>query len=289
MTMSMPNQDDSTEQRERQLFKLAMSVRVDPRPHPRLKSSPSSAPLEEPRRLVVAWAIGVNSAATTAADFLGEIDERLVALEERRGQYEDRLTYAAAAFRVMVVESAAHLGDSTFDTAERALRFLQLLDRGYWLHARSIAEAILLPRQHVIADVATLLADGADLPTIREKLKGAGAPLAVVGRNRNVHILKVIWGPVSDRQLRERFRNELACIHCGDRDCHVHCPLARGGMHQPATSGTYQCDRCGRGADRQILGKKLWWIAELGGIGKWISARVRQPSPLEEAMARVKE
>jgi len=189
----------------------------------------------------------------------------------------------------MVVESAAHLGDSTFDTAERALRFLQLLDRGYWLHARSIAEAILLPRQHVIADVATLLADGADLPTIREKLKGAGAPLAVVGRNRNVHILKVIWGPVSDRQLRERFRNELACIHCGDRDCHVHCPLARGGMHQPATSGTYQCDRCGRGADRQILGKKLWWIAELGGIGKWISARVRQPSPLEEAMARVKE
>lgn len=220
--------------------------------------------------LVMAWTLGLNSAATNVPELQRELKARRDALRDRRGQYSDLGNYIVARYRLLIIDAASC---ESFEELEQRD---SLPDREHLrFQAWHVAQAELLRRADILGPVAQCLDSRPGLVQARRVAERV-RPLRNAGVRLNCHVAGIGRGPVSKRVVSELAKDPLGpCICCGDRHCHVHCRRVRGGAHRPDTDGT--CKRCGEPADL-MLGEPVWWRSDTGLDG-WICKRPVEESP----------
>lgn len=239
-----------------QMHSIAMRLGEDdpaPAPAPDQAAGQSASLRADAGRLILAWMLGVNTAARTLDEWTAECEERQSAISTGRGPLAHPVARAVASTRMGILRGAALVASG--QSSDKLL--------GDSLVHYHTAQYLLAPHGKLVADVARVLRDGCDLPALRGTSPGLGATLVRAGASRvNARLLGdgEFWRA---RDLDARRSMRAPCPHCGDRDCHVHCPLVAGGAHVPAppVNGVVECKRCGREADTMIADEPVWWFS----------------------------
>jgi hypothetical protein len=255
---------------QKALFDLVMNSETEPH----LGKSPTV--LTDRRRakgLTVAWIVGINTSASTFESFEDELRVREKAVEGATGPLSDPDLRATARQRLALVRAAGAVADTQAPTWASDI----------WFGATSNARKLIAARQREVVAITSGLHAGLTLGHIRTGNPLLGAALSRAGQRWNTGALRMIRA-VSDAELRSRHADGAPCIHCGDRDCHVHCTLVRGALHEPVEEfGAHGCRRCGRATSTTMHGQPVWWHHS-DGVATWLAERTPRRSLVEELM-----